>query len=116
MDKGAKIELLRLPNKVGISMAKIQYDRIADFISATLESQEYKRIKINLLLDIARKELDKEFNGNVSWYLLQVKNDMVVRGLINIVFTIQREQMIIKGPARNLKRYGRNQFYAHEIL
>lgn len=116
MEKSVKIELFSQPNKVGISMIKSEYYRIANFIFATLESQEHKRIKINVLLDIAKNELDKEYYGNVSWYLLQVKNDMVARGLINIVFTHQREQMILKGTSRNLKHQRRNQFFTQDIL
>jgi len=115
MKKHDKIELLSQPNKVGTSMVKIQYERIANFISTTLDTQEYNRIKINELLDLARKELDSEFYGNVSWHLLQVKNDMMVRGLINIVFTLQREQMIIKASSRSIKNQRRNQFFAQHL-
>src|SRR4051812_8410664 len=109
MGKTEKVALYSLPNKMGVSMAKVEYTRIADFIMFTLERQQRKRINLHDLLDKARKELDKEFNGNVSWYLLHVKNDMVVRGLINIVFTIQRQQLIVKGPSRTTGRRRRNQ-------
>jgi len=115
MEKTDKVELLTQPNKVGITMIKIQYERIVNFISTTLDTQEYNRIKINELLDLARKELDSEFYGNVSWYLLQVKNDMMVRGLINIVFTLQREQMIIKASSRNMKNQKRHQFFSQDL-
>jgi ferritin len=115
MERSDKIELLTQPNKVGISMIKIQYNRIANFISTTLDTQEYNRIKINELLDLARKELDHEFYGNVSWYLLKVKNDMVVRGLINMVFTLQREQMIIKASSRSMKNQRRNPSFPQHV-
>jgi len=115
MERNDKVELLTQPHKVGISMIKIHYDRIANFISTTLDTQEYNRIKINELLDLARKELDSEFYGNVSWYFLQVKNDMMARGLINIVFTLQREQMIIKASSRNMKNQKRKHFITQNL-
>lgn len=103
-----KVEILSLQNRSTDLMCKLKYDRIASFIHTTLEGQEHQRIKINQLLDIARTELDSEFNGNVSWYILRVKNDMVVRGQIDMVFTYNREQIIVKKRSKKNLKYLRS--------
>jgi hypothetical protein len=111
MNRIKQAEQFCLSEKKGIYIPKNCYERVANFIVKSLECKVDKKIHFNELLDMAIRELNQEFNGNTAWYLMHVKNDMALRGLINLNFTVYREQVIEKKNQRKTKRQIRHHLH-----
>jgi hypothetical protein len=92
--KEEKIEMMRLENRRGAVLLKTQYEVIADFILDALKANSEHEIALNELLEIAHPKLDAQFHGDVSWFLLQVKQDLEARRIITTMLTRNREQII----------------------
>lgn len=83
---------LRLNGKTGAVISKRHYDHISNFIFSSLQFRD--EITFNELLEKADLELSPQFNREYGWYLLQVKQDMEVRGLIKVFLNPDRVQSI----------------------
>lgn len=66
--------------KKGVNILQRKYDVVKKFILDKVE--EHGEITYELLDDIARKELQKTFDGKVAWYIVSVKLDLEARGVI----------------------------------
>jgi len=97
--KEEKIEMLRMQNRRGAVLLKNQYDTISGFIVDVLKTYPENEIGLNELLELAHPKLDAQFHGDVSWFLLQVKQDLEARRIITTMLTRNREQFIrLKNP------------------
>ena len=89
-----KLEMLRVDTKRGAVLLKVHYEVIASFIFNVLKDQPENEIALNELLEIAHPKLDNQFQGDVSWFLLQVKQDLEARNVIKTTLTHSRNQFI----------------------
>ena len=81
MAKEDKILTLHPEGKRGVSIAKRKYDLIKTFIIETLQKRD--KITYKELNDLAVKQLSKNFEGKVNWYVVTVKLDLEARKIIN---------------------------------
>lgn len=82
---------------------KNRYDLLCDFIFEKLRFNDY--VTLTELLEDAEEYLMGRIKENLLWSLLQVKQDLVVRGLIIISFQRNRVQVI------SLKKTVRKKLY-----
>jgi|SRR6478609_9282770 len=92
--KEEKIEMMRVENRRGAVLLKNQYEIISGFILRVLNSSPENEISLNDLLELAHDKLDEQFHGDVSWFLLQVKQDLEARRIITTTLTRNRQQFI----------------------
>lgn len=78
-----RITTLHPQGKQGVNISQDKYIKIKEYILNTVSchgSVSYKELDA-----IARKDLDKVFDGSVSWYLVTVKLDLEARGILERV-------------------------------
>lgn len=73
---------MSLGRKKGATIPKVYYDALSAFIVTTLESKT--EIELNELIDLAKQEHGQLIKGEVSWFLLVVKNDLEARKVIKV--------------------------------
>jgi hypothetical protein len=74
------VQTVRPGGKKGIVLAKQIYDEFRQFIVQVLETEE--DVTTNKLIDLARETFTEGLDGDMGWYILQVKLDMEARGWI----------------------------------
>lgn len=75
-----RILTLHPEGKKGVNILKRKYDVIKKYILDKVE--EHGEITYESLDDMARKELQKTFDGKVAWYIVSVKLDLEAREII----------------------------------
>ncbi len=90
--KNEYIKILCPKNKLGPDLYKREYELLRNFILELLEIR--RSITLTELLEIADREVSKAFRGSVSWSLLQVKQDLIVRGLLHVKMVRKYDQII----------------------
>jgi hypothetical protein len=68
------------------------YNAITRFVVETLENEE-EVLLINLISRV-EETFTKEFKGNISWYLLYVKQDLEARKIIKVLLDANHYQSI----------------------
>ena len=126
-----KTEMILTVGEKRALMPKKYYDSISSFIIGVLE----KEVDVPLIELIERIEsvFEDELVGNLSWYLIHVKQDLHARGIIKIIHEVDRQQWISlkKNYRQKLNRFGLNflsfdktrvnisrrfrHFFAHEL-
>ncbi len=79
-------------------MREQDYEKLSLFIISTLERAGQAGISLHNLVQEAQEKFNSDFQGNVSWYLLEVKYDLELRKIITKTLSPQREQMIRLNP------------------
>jgi len=93
------IELLLPDGKKGSTMHKHQYELLLEFVFQKLLDQ--RKVTLTELLEGAEEILMDRIKWNLLWLLLQVKQDLVARGLIVVNYEKNRMQIIsLKKSAR----------------
>lgn len=80
--KGARV--MRIPRK--------DYEPIAELITSAL--QKHKELSLNRLIDLGVKHFPEQQSGHLTWLIIQVKNDMEFRELIDVFIDESRNQYI----------------------
>ena len=78
-----KILTLHPDGKKGVNILRRRYDTISDFIIRILKKKN--EITFQELSEIGKKQLTKNFDGKVLWYLVTVKLDLEARKIIERV-------------------------------
>ena len=84
----------RAGDKIGQKMREQDYEKLSVFILSVLERAGNEGMTLHNLVEEARQKFNSDFNGNVSWYLLEVKHDLELRKLILKTISPKREQII----------------------
>ena len=66
----------------GVRIDRQRYEQVAGFLISQL--QHRTEMQLHELLDVANKHFDNMFKGDLSWFLLIVKNDLEERKIIKI--------------------------------
>jgi hypothetical protein len=93
---------MSLGRKKGATIPKTYYDTLSAFIILTLEAKT--EIELNELIDLAREEHGTVIKGEISWYLLVVKNDLEARKVIKVERAIgaSRQQYLTLNSRRRM--------------
>lgn len=75
-------------------MRERDYEKLSLFIINTLEQAGPDGITLHELIAAAQQKFNTDFQGNVSWYLLEVKYDLELRKIITKTIAPQRKQII----------------------
>jgi hypothetical protein len=86
--------LLRKSQSRATKMREQDYEKLSVFIISTLERAGQAGITLHDLLLAAQQKFNTDFQGNVSWYLLEVKYDLELRKRITKTIAPQRKQII----------------------
>jgi hypothetical protein len=87
-----RIKIWTENSRTGISILKADYDFIAHFILLLIEREG--EICLHELIDKAQTELASYFCKDISWYLIQVKRDLMEKGVLRITLQRDRTQLI----------------------
>lgn len=86
--------LRKSQSRVASKMREQDYEKLSVFIISRLERGGQAGITLHDLLQEAQEKSNTDFQGNVSWYLLEVKYDLELRKIITKTLSPQREQII----------------------
>ncbi len=89
-----KIWLWRHNNRKGPAVLRKNYDTVASTIISEIQSRNNGEIDLCHLIDQIRYTLSSNFQGNIDWYLLHVKQDLEARGIIRTYVNRDRVQTI----------------------
>lgn len=89
-----KERLRKSQSRVATKMRERDYEILSVFIINTLEQAGEAGVTLHDLVQEAQQKFNSNFQGNVSWYLLEVKYDLELRKIITKTITPQREQII----------------------
>ncbi len=78
-----KIMTLNLNGKKGVNILKSKYETVKQSILVTLKDKG--EVTLEELNTLVEEDLNNSFDGKVGWYLMAVKLDLEVRGLIKRV-------------------------------
>jgi hypothetical protein len=90
--------LLRKSQSRATKMREQDYEKLSVFIISTLEQAGQSGVSLHDLVLQAQEKFNTDFQGNVSWYLLEVKYDLELRKIITKTLSAQREQIIKLNP------------------
>jgi riboflavin synthase alpha subunit len=93
---------MSLGRKKGATIPKEYYDTLSAFIINTLESKT--EVELNELIDLAKEEHGHLIKGEISWFLLVVKNDLEARKVIKVERAIgaSRQQYLTLNSRRRM--------------
>lgn len=98
-----KIRLHLKQNKLGVLISVASYKEATNFIIRSLHSTETKRKTLVTLLDEASAEQHRHLpRTTVTWYLLQVKQDLEARRLLKTSINHDKTQEV--ELARNYRK------------
>ena len=89
-----KFLTLHPQGKKGVNILKRRYDFIKDYILKTVKKRG--AIEYQELSDLAIRELSKDFDGKVVWYVVSVKLDLEARGVIERIPKTSPHQIRLK--------------------
>ncbi len=93
------IQIWKTKNKKGVFISKQLYSQLSEFIMEKLKNTDC--VTLVELIEKVNEEVFKDTSGNGACWLLNVKQDMEVLGLINVKKLPDRTQII------TLKRTGK---------
>lgn len=79
-------------------MREQDYEKLSVFIISSLEQAGKDGVTLHDLVQEAQQKFNTAFQGNVSWYLLEVKYDLELRKIITKTLSPEREQIIKLNP------------------
>lgn len=99
-----KILTWELKGKMGYYIAKQEYEVLRDFILAVLKSHD---ATLTELIDLAKINLARSIESDLSWQVLVVKRDLEARGLIGTVTKwVPNREQFLRLKTREVKRTG----------
>ncbi len=75
-----KILTLHPTEKKGVNIDREKYELVKTYILN--EVTNHPEIKFSDLVELGKKRLNGQFDGQVTWYIVTVKLDLQARGLI----------------------------------
>ena len=90
--KDPEVEMRRGNGRRGATILRKDYEVVSSFIFSQLQGND--TIEIQQLIDEARNALSPTLGRDYSWCLLQVKQDLEVKGLIKVTVQPNRTQFI----------------------
>ena len=110
-----KIELQTHNGKNKPAMPRKHYELLSEFILNILQQQE--RVNLMELMELANNKFNHQFNGEVAWQLLWIKQDMEVRGMIEIAHQKSCAQTIsLKKKVNPVGLTGKRLTIGHNIV
>lgn len=94
----AKVRMVRARGARVTRILRKDYEPIADLITTAL--QKHKELSLNRLIDLGVRQFPDRQSGHLTWLIIQVKNDMEFRELIDVFIDESRNQFIKLRPAR----------------
>jgi hypothetical protein len=92
---------VRMVNTRGARVMRIlrkDYEPIVELINTLL--QKHKELSLHRLIDLGVKHFPERQSGHLTWLIVQVKNDMEFRELIDVFIDDSRNQFIKLRPSR----------------
>jgi len=89
-----KFLTLHPQGKKGVNILKRRYDFIKDYILKTVK--KHGEMEYQELSDMAIRDLSKDFDGKVVWYIVSVKLDLEARGIIERIPKTSPHQIRLK--------------------
>jgi|SRR6478736_151911 len=90
------VGIKQMEKRESVFIPKWDYDTVARFILTTIRSDKREMITLDFLLDKAQSKLKYLMHSGTYWMLLQVKQDLQAKEIINITFK-HRKQFISLG-------------------
>ena len=75
-----KFLTLHPAGKNGVNILKRRYDFIREYVLKVIKKE--KKITFKELCKRAENDLEKTFDGKITWYVVSVKLDLEARGII----------------------------------
>jgi hypothetical protein len=89
-----KIMTLNHDGKKGVNISKDKYDTMKDAIIAVITKE--KQVTLSELGAQVERELTYSFDGKIGWYLMAVKLDLEVRGIIAKILGKSPQTLVLK--------------------
>jgi hypothetical protein len=94
MSPEEKIMTLNHDGKKGVNISKDKYDVMRDAIISVITKQ--KQVTLSELGAQVERELAYSLDGKIGWYLMAVKLDLEVRGVITKVPGVSPQTLSLK--------------------
>lgn len=94
MSKEEKFQTLHPQGKNGVNISKKKYDLIRAFIIKKIK--KHQQISFGNLCDLAKEEVQPNFDGKVIWYVVSVKLDLEARDIIERIPKTSPHELRIK--------------------
>jgi hypothetical protein len=88
----AKVRMVKAKGARVMRVLRKDYEPIAALITSTLE--KHKELSLNRLIDLGVKKFPERQSGQLTWLIIQVKNDLEFRELIDVFIDEARNQYI----------------------
>jgi hypothetical protein len=88
----AKVRMVKARGARVMRILRKDYEPIADLITTALE--KHKELSLHRLIDLGVKRYPERQSGHLTWLIIQVKNDMEFRELIDVFIDEDRNQYI----------------------
>ena len=88
----AKVRMVRAKGARVMRILKKDYEPIAELITNAL--QKHKELSLNRLIDLGVRQFPERQSGHLTWLIIQVKNDMEFREVIDVFIDESRNQFI----------------------
>ena len=88
----AKVRMVKARGARVMRILRKDYEPIADLITSALG--KHKELSLNRLIDLGVKRFPERQTGNLTWLIIQVKNDLEFRELIDVFIDESRNQYI----------------------
>jgi hypothetical protein len=87
-----KVRMVKAKGARVMRVLRKDYEPIAELITTALE--KHKELSLNRLIDLGVKKFPERQSGNLTWLIIQVKNDLEFREFIDVFIDEERNQYI----------------------
>ena len=87
-----KVRMVKARGARVMRILRKDYEPIAELITTALE--KHKELSLNRLIDLGVKKFPERQSGPLTWLIIQVKNDLEFRELIDVFIDEERNQYI----------------------
>lgn len=87
-----KVKMVKAKGARVMRILRKDYEPIAEMITTALE--KHKELSLNDLIDLGAKKFPERQTSQLTWLIIQVKNDMEFRELIDVFIDESRSQYI----------------------
>ncbi|HTF17672.1 MAG TPA: hypothetical protein VK658_06345 [Chryseolinea sp.] len=88
----AKVRMVRTKGARIMRILRKDYEPIAEMITSALG--RHKELSLHRLIDLGVRRFPERQSGHLTWLIIQVKNDMEFRELIDVFIDESRNQYI----------------------
>lgn len=93
----AKVRMVKARGARVMRILRKDYEPISEMITSVLE--KHKELSLNRLIEMGVRKFPGRQSGQLTWLIIQVKNDMEFRELIDVFIDESRNQYIRLRPA-----------------